>query len=116
MRNNFGHEFDSSMTCDFCGCTEEGPKAKQKCDPRYRSDNTCSQHSNNKPQSSSISSSAAEARSHRKTEARAVVENAIRWCCNIIVEVQNNHTEHLTVESKKKLRELATLIQTIRIN
>lgn len=47
----------------------------------------------------------------KKAESAAVVENAIRWCSNIIVEVHSSHGPNLTKAQYETLKELSLMIQ-----
>ena len=47
----------------------------------------------------------------RRAESAAVVENTVRWCSNILVEVNSIHGPNLPKEAHEALRELATAIQ-----
>ena len=40
----------------------------------------------------------------REERRAAIVENAVRWCQNILVEVQANHAEHITPNERRCLR------------
>jgi hypothetical protein len=43
--------------------------------------------------------------SSRQVEAHIVVENALRWVSNILVEVQTNHSEYINPDAADKLRD-----------
>lgn len=55
--------------------------------------------------------SSAIKQSIRKAESAAVVENAIRWCSNIIVELNSVHGPNLSKEHRETLHELSLTIQ-----
>lgn len=81
--------------CDTCGSDtgDAGP-----CD------NCSMTHAARNKEKDMLAVAAAIKKGHRQTEAAVLVENALRWCGNILTEVGGNHGEHVDKDTREALR------------
>lgn len=88
--------------CDVCGSDtgDEGP-----CD-------NCSMTQAARSKEKEVRATAAAIKKgHRQTEAKVLTENALRWCANMLVEVQANHAEYLGPDTRRALHLAVEAVQ-----
>jgi hypothetical protein len=44
-------------------------------------------------------------------EAKILIENAVRWCGNILAELTSNYGQYVSIKTNKQLREVIMLLQ-----